>query len=215
MASTLQGLEATRAEMLAGISHDIRTPLTKLRMAISAPESFDSPVTCAERFIEEIDAIVQQFIDFARGWDGEPSTPGDLNALIEQLAADYAGLGHRFELSLAALPPIAFRPVGMQRLLMNLMHNAVVHGRIGLAVRTGMARGIVTITIEDQGPGVPDEVLSMLKQPFRRGTDADQKSGTGLGLAIADRIAQQHDGTLDLSRNTPHGLKIDMQFPSG
>ncbi|MBB5468760.1 two-component system osmolarity sensor histidine kinase EnvZ [Paraburkholderia sp. CI2] len=213
MASTLEDLEATRAEMLAGISHDIRTPLTKLRMAIFAPESFEAPAASAERFVEEIDTIVQQFIDFARGWDSEPATHGDLNALIEQLAADYAGLGRTFELSLAELPPVAFRPVGMQRLLMNLMQNAVVYGQVGLAVRTTMDARSVTIAVEDRGPGLPQELLSLIKQPFRRGSEADRKGGSGLGLAIAEHVAQQHGGTLDLFQNAPSGLKAVVQIP--
>jgi two-component system osmolarity sensor histidine kinase EnvZ len=213
MTSALEELEATRAEMLAGISHDIRTPLTKLRMAIFAPESFEAPVASAERFVEEIDSIVQQFIDFARGWDTEASAHGDLNALIERLAADYAGLGHPFELSLAELPPIAFRPVGMQRLLMNLMQNAVVHRQVGLTVHTEMDAAIVTITVEDQGPGVPDAILPVLKQPFRCGPQTDRKGGSGLGLAIADHIVHQHGGTLDLIPNTVRGLKVVVRLP--
>ncbi|WP_322028148.1 ATP-binding protein [Burkholderia sp. BCC1977] len=213
MVATLQDLEATRAEMLAGISHDIRTPLTKLRMALSAPESFDAPVTSADRFIDEIDAIVQQFIDFARGWGSEPVKSGDLNALIERLAADYAGLGHVFALSLGALPSISFRPVGMQRLLMNLMQNAVGHGRFGLGVVTGVADGVVTIEVKDHGPGVPDPVLPLMKQPFRRGTQSEQWGGTGLGLAIAERIAKEHEGSLDLFRNAPTGLVARVRLP--
>lgn len=204
MMVALSDFEAMRAEMLAGISHDIRTPLTKLRMAIAAPEAFDAPLASAERFVEEIDLIVQQFIDFARGYDNEAPVLGDLAGLVTQLAGDYEGLGHPFELTLAPLPQLAFRPVGMQRLLMNLMHNAVAHGRTGLAVRAGVDGDWIELRVEDRGPGVPDTLLPLIKQPFRRGDAPGQKSGTGLGLAIADRIARQHGGTLDL-RNVPDG----------
>ncbi|CAB3783626.1 Osmolarity sensor protein EnvZ [Paraburkholderia caffeinitolerans] len=213
MAASLQELETTRAQMLAGISHDIRTPLTKLRMVLLAPESVEAPADSAERFVEEIDMIVQQFIDFARGWDSETARRGDLNALIERLAADYVGLEYVFDLSLEPLPEFSFRPTGMQRLLMNLMHNAAVHGRNGLAVRTRMAGGYVTIDVEDQGPGVPAELLPLMKQPFRQGPQSDQRSGSGLGLAIADRIARQHDGVLDLLPNRPHGLVARVRLP--
>jgi len=88
MLAALAEMDATRTEMLAGISHDIRTPLTKLRMAIAAPEAFEAPSTSAEHFIAEIDVIVEQFIDFARSQDSEPVAPGDLNALVDQLVAD-------------------------------------------------------------------------------------------------------------------------------
>jgi two-component system, OmpR family, osmolarity sensor histidine kinase EnvZ len=213
MVASLAELEATRNVMLAGISHDIRTPLTKLRMAISAPEAFDAPLASAERFADEIDAIVGQFIDYARGWDNEPARPGDLNALIEQLAGDYAGLGHMFELSLEPLPAVAFRPVGMQRLLVNLMHNAVVHGKVGLAVRTRREAGGVMLAVDDAGPGVPEAMLPLLKQPFRRVEGSGRPSGTGLGLAIAERIARQHGGRLDLVLRPEGGLSVVLRLP--
>ncbi|AGK46306.1 HAMP domain protein [Burkholderia thailandensis MSMB121] len=214
MVASLAVMETTRAEMLAGISHDIRTPLTKLRMAIAAPEAFDAPRESAERFVAEIDAIVDQFIDFARSGDGEAVLPGDLNALIEQLVADYTGLGYRFDMRLAPLPAMRFRPVGMQRLLMNLMHNAAIHGRVGLSVHTSVEGGRVVIRVEDAGPGVPEDALPLLTQPFRRVERPDHPSGgTGLGLAIAERIARQHGGRLDLSLRNSGGLKATVRLP--
>lgn len=96
MVTALSDVEASRTAMLAGISHDIRTPLTKLRMAVTAPEAFEAPQASAERFIDEIDVVLRQFIDFARGSDGEPPVRGDLNELIEQLAGGYASIGHPF-----------------------------------------------------------------------------------------------------------------------
>ncbi|MEQ5842907.1 ATP-binding protein [Paraburkholderia acidicola] len=214
MVASLAAMESTRAEMLAGISHDIRTPLTKLRMALAAPESFDAPIASAERFVEEIDAIVQQFADFARGGEGETPVEGDLNALIEQLAADYAGLGRPFELALERLPPLSFRPVSMQRLLMNLMQNAVVYGRTGLSVVTRCENGWVIVTVEDRGPGVPASLLPLLKQPFKRGSSTDEK-GTGLGLAIAERIARQHGGSVELRLRNGGGLAVDVRLRCG
>lgn len=213
MMAALVEMETTRAEMLAGISHDIRTPLTKLRMAISAPEAFDAPTESAERFVGEIDVIVQQFIDFARGSGSEAPVLGDLNGLVEQLAGDYAGLGHPFELVLEPLPLIAYRPIGIQRVVMNLMQNAVAYGRVGLAVRTRAEAGFAVLSVEDRGPGVAEAVLSQMKQPFRRGSNSDQKAGTGLGLAIADRIARQHGGSLELSLGEGGGLVCTLHLP--
>jgi two-component system osmolarity sensor histidine kinase EnvZ len=213
MLTSLKDMEETRAEMLAGISHDIRTPLTKLHMAVAAPESFEAPGASAQRFVAEIDAIVQQFIDFARGWDSEPAVPGDLNGLIAQLAADYMGLGHSFELALAPLGTVRFRPVSMQRMLMNVMHNAVIYGRVGLRVRSRIETGFVILTVEDAGPGVPEAMLLVLTQPFRRGDQAHHKTGTGLGLAIAERIARQHGGRLELASRAGGGLAVTMYLP--
>ncbi|MGU4701467.1 HAMP domain-containing protein [Burkholderia cepacia] len=211
MMASLAQMESTRAEMLAGISHDVRTPLTKLRMALAAPESFDAPIASAERFVEEIDAIVQQFVDFARGGDGETPVEGDLNVLIEQLAADYAGLGRPFELALEPLPTLLFRPVSMQRLLMNLMQNAVLYGRTGLSVATRRDNLFVVVTVSDRGPGVPVALLPLLKQPFKRGGSTDEK-GTGLGLAIAERIARQHGGSVELRLREGGGLAVDVRL---
>jgi two-component system osmolarity sensor histidine kinase EnvZ len=101
MTEALQQAEATRALMLAGVSHDIRTPLTKLRlaMAMAIPRGTDDTfVASAESYLDHIDTILQQFMDYAGSGEREPPRQGDLNALIGQLAADFAGLGHEFEL---------------------------------------------------------------------------------------------------------------------
>ena len=141
------------------------------------------------------------------------AAPSDLNALVEQLAGDYAGLGHPFELMLEPLPPISFRPVSIQRVLMNLMQNAVIYGRIGLRVRTWTDAGFAVVSVEDGGPGVAPALLPLMKQPFRRGSHVNQKGGTGLGLAIADRIARQHGGRLDLRLRHEGGMAVDLRLP--
>jgi two-component system osmolarity sensor histidine kinase EnvZ len=213
MLAALAELEASRAAMLAGISHDIRTPLTKLRMAVTAPEAFEAPQASAERFIDEIDAVLGQFIDFARGDDSEAPAAGDLNDLIDQLAGGYASIGHSFALTLVPLPALSFRPVGTQRLLMNLMQNAVLHGGVGLAVRSWSEPGFAAVAVEDRGPGVPAAQLELMKQPFRRGAHADATAGTGLGLAIAERIARHAGGSLQLSLRGGGGLRAVLRLP--
>jgi len=213
MLAALAELEGSRAQMLAGISHDIRSPLTKLRMAITAPDAFDAPQASAGRFIDDIDLVLGQFIDFARGDDREMPVVADLNDLIEQLAGGYASMGHMFALDLAPLPAFAYQAVGMQRVLMNLMQNAVVHGGSGLAVRTWRRDGMAHVAVEDRGPGVPQAQLDIIKQPFRRG-DASV-SGTGLGLAIAERIARRGGGSLTLSLRRHGGLRAVLQLPAG
>jgi two-component system osmolarity sensor histidine kinase EnvZ len=219
MTHALQQAEATRALMLAGISHDIRTPLTKLRlsMAMAMPESSDSSfVVAAESYLDQIETILQQFMDYAGSGEREPAEPGDLNALIERLAGDFAGLGHEFELSLARLPLIPYRPVSMMRLLMNLMQNAIVYGGSGLAVRSWATDDAVYVAVGDRGKGLSAEELEQLKAPFQRGRNARAHSGgTGLGLAIVERIARLHGGRVEFHAREGGGLVVWVVVPSG
>lgn len=124
MADALQQAEATRSLMLAGVSHDIRTPLTKLRLAIAMAlprGTHDALTTSTEHYLDQIDTILQQFMDYAGSGERETPQTGDLNALIGQLVADFAGLGHAFDFDEGEVPAFAFRPISLMRLLMNLI----------------------------------------------------------------------------------------------
>jgi two-component system osmolarity sensor histidine kinase EnvZ len=221
MTQALQEAEATRALMLAGISHDIRTPLTKLRlamaMAMSGGGNGAEPgfAASAEGYLDQIDVILQQFLDYAGSGARETPVQGDLNALIASLAADFAGLGHEFELTLGKLAPYPFRPVSMMRMLMNLMQNAVLYGVSGLSVTTwtDAAAGTVCIAVADRGKQLAAEDLDKLKEPFRRGDTARQTKGTGLGLAIVERIARLHGGTLRLRAREGGGMEALVTMP--
>jgi two-component system osmolarity sensor histidine kinase EnvZ len=153
-------------------------------------------------------------MDYAGSGERETPQPGDLNALISQLAADFAGLGHEFELSLGELPEHAFRPITMMRLVMNLMQNAVVYGQTGLAVRTWADADAIRVAVADRGKGLSAEELERLKAPFQRGKNAHGKTGgTGLGLAIVERIARLHGGTLEFHPREGGGLEVWAVLP--
>jgi two-component system osmolarity sensor histidine kinase EnvZ len=217
MTQALQQAEATRALMLAGISHDIRTPLTKLRlsMAMAMPSGSDSSfVVAAESYLDQIETILQQFMDYAGSGEREQPEPGDLNALVERLAGDFAGLGHEFDLSLATLPAVPYRPISMMRLLMNLMQNAIVYGGTGLAVRSWATGEAVYVAVGDRGKGLSAQELEQLKAPFQRGRNARSHSGgTGLGLAIVERIARLHGGSLEFHAREGGGLEVWVVLP--
>jgi len=217
MTQALQQAEQTRALMLAGVSHDIRTPLTKLRlaMAMSIPRGADDAfVASAEGYLDHIETILQQFMDYAGSGEKEPPQPGDLNALVAQLASDFAGLGHEFELALADLPSVPFRPVSLMRLLMNLMQNAVVYGKTGLSVRTWRDGESACVAVGDRGAGITAEELERLKAPFSRGANArTHAGGTGLGLAIVERITRLHGGTLAFRARTGGGMEAVVTLP--
>ena len=217
MTAALQEAEATRAVMLAGISHDIRTPLTKLRLAMAmAPTDHgdDSFTIAAESYLDQIDTIVQQFMDFAGSSEREAPQLGDVNALVNRLAGDFAGLGHEFELRLGDVPQFPFRPISMMRLLMNLMQNAVVYGRVGFSVRTWFEAGTAYVAVGDRGEGLTVQELEALKAPFQRGRNARTHSGgTGLGLAIVERIAKLHGGALQFHAREGGGLEVWAVLP--
>jgi two-component system osmolarity sensor histidine kinase EnvZ len=213
MAQALQEADATRSLMLAGISHDIRTPLTKLRLAVAMTTPSDEHsalATSTDHYLDQIDAILQQFMDYAGSGTREVNETGDLNALVSNLAADFAGLGHVFELDLGEIRPFAFRPISVMRILMNLMQNAVVYAGVGLSVTTwaDSAVGMAYVEIGDRGKNVDADDLEALKAPFKRGrsTTGHHPGGTGLGLAIVERIAKLHGGGLQLSQREGGGL---------
>ncbi|WP_213992629.1 ATP-binding protein [Sodalis sp. dw_96] len=214
MIERLIEFEANRTTILAGISHDIRTPLTKLRLAL-AMQAIQGPNNEEGfgRYFDDIDNILQQFIDFARGSADEPLCDGDITRLIKELAQDFAGLGQEFILNLAPVEKFDYRPVAMMRLLMNLMGNAVKYGQRELEIACWPQDNRVFIAVRDRGPAVSDAELEQIKSPFNRGKSQDRpQGGSGLGLAIAEQIAQQHQGTLTLRRRTGGGLEALLAF---
>ncbi|SAL21228.1 periplasmic sensor signal transduction histidine kinase [Caballeronia peredens] len=218
MTAALREADATRALMLAGISHDIRTPMTKLRLAMamsSVPATDASFAASAEGYLDTIDMILQQFMDYAGSGAKEAPVVGDLNALIANLAADFAGLGHEFALDLGRIEPFAFRPISMMRMLMNVMQNAVLYGVTGLEVRTWTDERTkrACIVIADRGKGLGGQDPEALKQPFKRGGGEGQPKGTGLGLAIVERIARLHGGTLELRAREGGGAQACIELP--
>ncbi|WP_034914795.1 ATP-binding protein [Erwinia sp. 9145] len=208
MLQGLSDLEEKRAVLLAGISHDIRTPLTKLRLAIAMTPGREAAEEDYQRYFDDIDGILQQFIEYARGESHEPMEKGDLNLLLSALAQDYAGLGIFFDLRLEPLPDFSWRRTSILRLCMNLMQNAAKYGVKELEVASWHHQGYAWIAISDRGPGIPADELHEITQPFNRGRRNMQLSGAGLGLAIAERIVAQHQGELRISNRERGGLEV-------
>ncbi|KMZ11379.1 Signal transduction histidine kinase [Candidatus Burkholderia humilis] len=217
MSAALAEADATRALMLADISHDIRTPMTKLRLAMtmsSVPSTGAAFASSAEGYLDTIDTILQQFMDYAGSGAKEAPVVSDINALVANLAVDFAGLGHEFALSLGKIEPFPFRPISMMRMLMNLMQNAVLYGVTGLEVKTWTDENArrVCIVIADRGKGLGGQDPEALKQPFKRRGEGQPK-GTGLGLAIVERIAKLHGGTLELRARAGGGAESRIVLP--
>lgn len=219
MSADLEAAERERALMLAGVSHDLRTPLAKLRLAAEIMANDDKPdpelIAGMTRNIAVADAIVGQFIDFARQGDDESVTLCDIN----EMARNVAGLAGsvRVGLELGELPPMFCRPVALRRAVANLVDNALRYSpedQGAIILRTKRQGKVLHIAVLDRGPGIPEEQLARIRQPFVRLEAArGGKPGAGLGLAIVERIVRLHHGELRIDNRSGGGLEVTLALP--
>ena len=219
MAQSLAAADHERALMLAGVSHDLRTPLTKLRLGVEiAGAQVDAPLAASmARSIDEMDGIVGQFLQFARSGEAEAPTPASLNDLAQAVAEAQADHGRTVLLELGALPDVPVRPQALRRALDNLVENAWRHGTPPVMLRTGADADGVWLEVQDQGPGIAPAELDRIRQPFARGDGAGRSGapGAGLGLAIVERVARSHGGRLELHSAPGAGLRARLVLPRG
>jgi two-component system, OmpR family, osmolarity sensor histidine kinase EnvZ len=217
LAADLKRLDDERALLLAGVSHDLRTPLSRIRLGVEMLDSQGDDALKAGivEDIEDIDAAINQFLDFARLANPENLTPdSDLNAIVRTIAERYAKAGKPIRVVSEPLPPLALRPSSIQRLVTNLIDNALRHGGPDVEVATGRTAGGVYLEVRDRGPGIPADEAARMLQPFTRLNAARSGSGTGLGLAIVDRIARMHGGTVQLLPRADGGLRARIELPA-
>lgn len=213
MAADLERHEKDRSEVLAGISHDLRTPLTRLRLEaeMSVTESARQAVVAD---IEQMEAVISQFMDYARTESGEAPVATDLGALLSGIAERQRYVGHALTTSIDDLPEMQLRPKAISRAVTNLIDNAVKYGGGEITLSAAAVNGEIQIEISDHGPGIPPDQIERLKRPFTRLESArTDVTGTGLGLAIVERIARLHDGQLDLLANPGGGLLVRLVLP--
>lgn len=203
-----------RLRLLAGISHDLRTPLTTLRLKaefVDDAEVRDGLVAT----IEELTTICEATLAFSRAEaTTEPTQSRDLAELAEEIAAEFAAAGQDVRADPAAPLPYPCRPVALKRALRNLVENAVRYGeRARIAVRA--ETGGVTIRVDDDGPGLPADQVDEAFKPFVRleASRSRETGGLGLGLAIARSIVQAHGGTLSLANRPGGGLRAQIELP--
>jgi two-component system, OmpR family, osmolarity sensor histidine kinase EnvZ len=224
MVADLGKLEADRAVLLAGISHDLRTPLARLRLELEMAQVPDAAREAMVGDIEQIDNIVRQFLDYARKAPQAPAEDIDLASLIESAVRrariDTQPASH-VDLRLAQHLTVRGHRTELDRALDNLLTNAVRYGRDAesgiLNITVSLVRNddSAVIGVADHGPGVPSDQIERLMRPFERGEAARSGSGgAGLGLPIVDRIARMHGGSLRLLTNPPHGLRAELALPA-
>ena len=211
MLADVKALDQERAVLLAGISHDLRTPLARMRLATEMLSVDGDLKQAMAQDIDEMDAIVKQFLDFARVAGEEPATLTQLNELITDIASHYSHRGIEMQLSLGAIEPTELRATAIRRAVTNLIENAIKYGKPPLIISTGKQDHRAFVSVRDHGPGIPDGDRERLLRPFTRLTEARSgPSGAGLGLAIVDRIAKVHAGYLELSTPDNGGLEARM-----
>jgi len=214
MTRDLARLEDDRALILAGVSHDLRTPLARLRLGVEMSQVDPQLKNGMTMDIDEMDRIIGQFLDFARVAGGELAAPTDLAALAREVAGRYQENGHALREEIEATPEATLRPLAVRRLIGNLLDNAFRYGEKDVRLRVGPCDGGVAIEVLDRGPGIPPDEVDRLKQPFTRLERARSGAGgSGLGLAIVDRIARMHDGTFELLPREAGGLVARVTLP--
>lgn len=203
----------SRTRVLAAMSHDLRTPLTRLRLRAEAIEDPDTQA----RFIADLDEMSQMVggaLNLFKGLnDAEASTPVIVDDLIAALQAEYAELDASFAIEGHSDAPILAKPQALKRCLSNLLHNAVKYGeRAVVHIADGPE---LVVSIRDEGPGIPEEALEQVFEPFFRVESSRSRDtgGTGLGLAIARDIAQAHGGSITLRNLPTGGLEAVLTLP--
>ena len=206
MASDLESMERSRAMVLAGISHDLRTPLSRLRLSLEMSGASAAAADAIAADVEEMDAIIGQFLDFARGED-EAKEENELRGVLEELAEHYTRLSKEITVEEKPIPAFPFARMAVRRAISNLIDNALRHAGEPVEVVSFRQDARAVIEVRDRGPGIPAGEAERLKRPFARLDQArGSRSGAGLGLAIVERVARAHGGSLDLLAREGGGL---------
>jgi two-component system osmolarity sensor histidine kinase EnvZ len=222
MAEVLSKVSKERKFLLASVSHDIRTPLTRIRLASEMlPANSSSLKESLEEDIIEINDILNQFLDFARGFQDESKVPVNLGKLLKDIQTKHKRMGQNFSLKKKNIRTdipkklfIDLRKLAFQRCLDNLINNAFFYSKGAVILEAVLLEESFTISIIDNGPGIPEDQKSKLLLPFERVDEArGNKGGSGLGLTIADRIVKAHDGKLELINRPTGGLTAKITIP--
>jgi two-component system, OmpR family, osmolarity sensor histidine kinase EnvZ len=216
LAVNLETLDSDRRLMLVGISHDLATPLTRLRLAVELMRMKVDPsqVPGMIQDIEDMNGILAQFADYAKTGKEEESVVSDFNQVVAEVCQRYVAIGKVVRSDLSSVPPFRFRALAIRRLVTNLVENAARYGGGYVEVNTRYGDGRVALTVLDLGPGIRSMDPNSLIKPFARENIArGTQLGAGLGLSIVDRIARTHGGGLSLCNRAEGGLAATVTLP--
>ena len=232
--TTLNQAQKERTIMLAGISHDLRTPLTRMRLtAEMLPDDFFREGLIYD--IEDMDAILEQFISFMKDGSDEPVHLTNLDIIFNEIMVQFAPMKFIYQSELNKAVPV--RPLSIKRLVINLVNNANRYGKPPIYLAATVepiftettitedtdlvsesevnkeAKEQLVICVRDCGSGVAEDQLERIMQPFERGETARTTQGSGLGLAIVSRIARLHHGTVEAVNHPEGGLQVCIRIP--
>ncbi|PWI33059.1 two-component system sensor histidine kinase EnvZ [Vibrio albus] len=216
MAKGIKELEEDRTLLMAGVSHDLRTPLTRIRLATEMmPPEEQFLADSLIQDTEECNQIINQFMDYLQPVNKDKFEAIDLNGVIDDIiraeqCSDIIINGSLHK----ELPLFQGNPVAIKRAVTNLVVNAVRYGHGWVLISSGLSadKELIWVSVEDNGPGIPPDQLNKLCEPFVRGDTARGSEGTGLGLAIVKRIVSQHDGSVVVNNRSEGGLKVQVSF---
>ena len=202
-----------RTTMLAGVSHDLRTVLTRFKLELALIG--DGPEADAmKKDIDEMSRMLEAYLAFARGDAGESPEPTDMSAFLDELKVDAERHGHNTTVEFHGYPVVTVRPNAFRRCLANLVSNASRFAA-AIAITGHRDHRYMTIAVDDDGPGIPANLREDVFKPFLRLDDArnQDEGGSGLGLAIARDIARSHGGDIMLSDSPMGGLRASVRIP--
>ncbi len=218
MASDIAKVNQDREMMLAGISHDLRSPLARMAVALEMGTALPGDLKRSmEEDLEDMDAIVEQFLTYVRSGEEEESSHLDLVELMREVAERTRRAnecdGCIIDLDLPASLSIQGKPTTLKRLLQNLLDNALRYGGRKILVSAVREGAVLILAVEDDGPGVTADRVDEVFAPFARGERARTQAGTGLGLAIVKRIVEGQGGSIAALNRTTGGLRVEVRLP--
>ena len=203
-----------RMQMLAGVSHDLRTPLTRMKLLLAMDEDMADHQAFLDD-VTEMEKMLEGYLSFARGEGSEPSVEVDINALIEETVGKFRQQGFQIEYTPPSeISAMLAREQALKRMLTNIVSNACRYAS-HIQIDLKQTHNRIEITIDDDGPGIPPDKREEVFKPFYRleGSRNQETGGIGLGLAIVKDVVRSHGGTIKLSDSPMGGLRVEIKLP--